>query len=138
MNVAWWAEIRRLSEIDKLSGRAIARHLHCSRHTVAAALELPQPPGPARTRRSRLLDPYRDQIQALLAHYPDLSAVRIQEEIARGPQGYTGSTTVLRRYLRQIRPARGRVYSGGVLPTRPGHAGRLGRMWFGSGGLDQA
>jgi transposase len=110
MNVALWAEIRRLSEIDKLSGRAIARHLHCSRHTVAAALELPQPPGPARTPRTGLLDPYVDQIQALVAHYPDLSAVRIREEIARGPQGYSGSTTILRRYLRQIRPARGRVY----------------------------
>src|SRR5260370_31099600 len=35
MNVALWAEIRRLAEIDKLSSRAIARRLHCSRHTVA-------------------------------------------------------------------------------------------------------
>ncbi len=110
MNVALWAEIRRLAEIDHLSGRAIARHLHCSRDTVAAALDWPQPPGPARTRRRRLLDPYGEQIQALVTHYPDLSAVRIREEIARGPQGYTGSTTSLRRYLRQIRPARGRVY----------------------------
>ena len=40
MNVALWAEIRRLTEIDKLSGRVIARRLHCSRHTVSAALEL--------------------------------------------------------------------------------------------------
>ena len=47
MKVAVWAEIRRLSEIDKLSGRVIARRLHCSRHTVAAALEMQQPPGPA-------------------------------------------------------------------------------------------
>ena len=44
MNVALWAEIRRLAEIEKLSGRAISRRLHCSRHTVAAALELDQPP----------------------------------------------------------------------------------------------
>ena len=51
-----------------------------------------------------------EQIQNLLAKYPDLSAVRIREEIARGPQGYTGSASMLRRYLRQIRPARGRVY----------------------------
>ena len=36
MKVALWAEIRRLSEIEKLSGWAIARRLHCSRHTVAA------------------------------------------------------------------------------------------------------
>ncbi len=33
MKVALWAEIRRLSEIEKLSGHVIARRLHCSRHT---------------------------------------------------------------------------------------------------------
>ena len=44
MNVALWAEIRRLAEIEKLSGRMIAQRLHCSRHTVAAALAMPQPP----------------------------------------------------------------------------------------------
>jgi transposase len=110
MNVALWAEIRRLAEIDQLSGRAIARRLHCSRHTVAAALDLQQPPTAVGSRRASLLDPYREQIQELLARYPDLSAARIREEIARGPQGYTGSTIILRRYLRQVRPARGRVY----------------------------
>ena len=45
-----------------------------------------------------------------MAKYPELSAVRIHEEIARGPAGYAGSTDVLRRYLRRVRPARGRVY----------------------------
>ena len=44
MKVALWAEIRRLAEIEKLSGWAISRRLHCSRHTVAAALKLDQPP----------------------------------------------------------------------------------------------
>src|SRR5437879_1903649 len=110
MKVALWAEIRRLSEIDKLSGWAIARRLHCSRHTVAAALQLQQPPSSQAARRTSVLDPYLEQIKNLLAKYPDLSAVRIREEIARGPEGYTGSATVLRRYLRKVRPARGRVY----------------------------
>src|SRR5271167_1609033 len=110
MKVALWAEIRRLSEIEKLSGWAIARRLHCSRHTVAAALKLPQPPASTAARRASVLDPYREQINNLLAKYPELSAVRIREEIARGPQSYTGSATVLRRYLRKIRPVRGRVY----------------------------
>src|SRR5277367_5538499 len=110
MKVALWAEIRRLSEIEKLSGWAIARRLHCSRHTVAAALKLEQPPSSQAARRARVLDPYVEQIKDLLAKYPDLSAVRIREEIARGPEGYTGSACVLRRYLRKIRPARGRVY----------------------------
>src|ERR1700730_5657924 len=110
MNVALWAEIRRLSEIEKLSGWAIARRLHCSRHTVAGALKLQQPPSSQTARRARGLDPYVERIKDLLAKYPDLSAVRIHEELARGPQGYTGSACVLRRYLRKVRPARGRVY----------------------------
>ncbi len=38
MKVGLWAEIRRLAEIEKLSGCAIARRLRCSRHTVAEAL----------------------------------------------------------------------------------------------------
>jgi transposase len=135
MKVALWAEIRRLAEIEKLSGRVIARRLHCSRHTVAAALEMQQPPAGTATRRAGLLDPYLDQIKDLLAKYPDLSAVRIREEIARGPQGYTGSATVLRRYLRTIRPARGRVYQ--EVPYEPGQAmqvdwGECGRVPVGS------
>jgi transposase len=110
MNVALWAEIRRLAEIEKLSGRAIARRLHCARHTVAAAFELDQPPAREGSRRASLLDPHRAKIDALVAKYPELSAVRIREEITRGPEGYTGSASVIRRYLRKVRPARGRVY----------------------------
>jgi transposase len=110
MTVALWAEIRRLAEIEKCSCRAIARRLHCSRHTVAAALQLDQPPGREVSQRASLLDPYKAKIDALLAKAPDLSAVRIHEEIARGPEGYQGSAIVVRRYLRTIRPPRGRVY----------------------------
>jgi len=108
MKVALWAEIRRLAEIEKLSGRTIAFRLHCSRHTVTAALSKEQPPASTPTRRQSLLDPFADHIHELLARHPDLSAVRIHEEIARA--GYVGGVCILRRYLRQVRPARGRVY----------------------------
>jgi transposase len=110
VNIALWAEIRRLAEIEKLSRRAIARRLHCARHTVDKALNLNQPPAKGIARRTGILDIHRSKIDALLAKYPDLSAVRICEEIARGPDGYTGSACTLRRYLRTIRPATGRVY----------------------------
>jgi transposase len=135
MKVALWAEIRRLAEIEKLSGWAIARRLHCSRHTVAAALKLTQPPTSTAARRTSVLDPYLEQINNLLAKYPDLSAVRIREEIARGSQGYTGSASVLRRYLRQVRPARGRVYQ--EVPYEPAQAlqvdwGECGRVQVGA------
>ena len=42
MKVALWAEIRRLSEMEELSARAIAQKLKCSRRTVVAALALSQ------------------------------------------------------------------------------------------------
>jgi transposase len=111
MNVALWAEIRRLTEIEKLSQRAIARRLHCCDKTVRKALAMPQPPTqvPARP-RSSILDPYHAQIDALIAKYPELSAVRVLEEISKGEAGYRGGISLVRRYLRQIRPARGRVY----------------------------
>ena len=64
----------------------------------------------ARLRRASILDPYKAKIDALLVKSPDLSAMRIREEIARGPGGYTGSVISVRRYLRMVRPARGRVY----------------------------
>jgi transposase len=110
MKIALWAEIRRLAEVEKLSGWAISRRLHCSRHTVAAALKLDQPSGRKISRRASLLDPYRAKIDALLAKYPELSATRVHEEISRGTDGYAGGACTVRRYLRTIRPTRGRVY----------------------------
>ena len=110
MNVGLWAEIRRLAEIEKLSGWAISRRLRCSRHTVAAALKWDQPPGRQASHHASLLDPHKAKIDAILARHPELSAVRIRQEIARGPDGYTGSAGTIRRYLRTVRPARGRVY----------------------------
>ena len=110
MKVALWAEIRRLSEIEQLSDRAIAQKLHCSRRTVVAALAQSQPPIGKASRRNRLVDAYVDQIQVLLVKHPQLSAVRIREEISRGPNGFKGSAIILRRYLRTIRPTPGRIY----------------------------
>src|SRR5271165_3046977 len=133
MNVGLWAEIRRLAEIEKLSGRAIARRLRCSRHLVTVALRLDQPPVRQVERRASLLDPYKAKINALVAKYPELSAVRIREEIAR--DGYVGSAIVVRRYLRTIRPARGRVYQ--EVHYEPGQAmqvdwGECGRVQVGA------
>ena len=134
MKVALWAEIRRLSEIERLSARAIARRLHCSTRTVAKALAMSEPPTSAPKPRGSVLDPYRARIDALVAKYPDLSAVRVLEEISRGEDGYRGSVDVLRRYLRQIRPARGRVYQ--EVHYEPGEAmqvdwGDCGRLQIG-------
>jgi len=135
VNVALWAEIRRLAEIEKLSGRAISRRLHCSRHAVAAALKLQQPFVRPASPRASILDPHKAKIDALLDKYPELSAVRVCEEIARGPDGYRGSVIVVRRYLRTFRAGRGRVYQ--EVHYEPGQAlqidwGECGHVRIGS------
>jgi transposase len=111
MKAALWAEIRRLHEMEHLSNREIAKLLRCCHTTVRKALDMPQPPSQTpRPPRGSILNPYQAKIDALIAKYPNLSAVRVREEISKGEDGYRGGLTVLRGYLRSIRPARGRVY----------------------------
>ena len=137
MKVSLWAEIRRLYEVEGLKRRAIARRLHCCTKTVAKALALLTPPLAAPglgEKESVIIDRYRAQIDALVAKYPDLSAVRVLEEISRGEQGYRGSVYPVRRYLRRVRPARGRVYQ--EVHYEPGEAmqvdwGDCGRLTIG-------
>src|SRR3990167_7483549 len=137
MKVSLWAEIRRLYEVEGPTRRAIARRLHCCTKTVAKALARLTPPLPAPgpgEKESVIIDRYRAQIDALVAKYPDLSAVRVLEEISRGEQGYRGSVYPVRRYLRRVRPARGRVYQ--EVHYEPGEAmqvdwGDCGRLTIG-------
>src|ERR1035438_6893234 len=86
------------------------RRLPCCTKTVAKALALSLPPTPEAEPREKTLDRYRVRIDALVAKYPELSAVRVSEEISKGEGGYRGSVYPVRRYLHQVRPPRGRVY----------------------------
>lgn len=108
MKVSLWAEIHRLHDIERLSNRAIAKRLRCAPRTVKSALAMTEPPGRAHAPRATIVDPYKPRIDDLIRRYPDLSAVRVLEEIRK--DGYTGEITLVRNYLRDIRPARGRVY----------------------------
>ena len=111
MKVSTWAEIRRLYEIERLSKRAIAQRLHCCHTTVTKALAMTEPPSQIITPpRASKLDPYKQKIDGLIERYPRLSAVRVLEEISKGNDGYQGGITLVKDYLRTIRPARGRIY----------------------------
>ncbi|MCX6699230.1 MAG: IS21 family transposase [Methanomicrobiales archaeon] len=55
-----------------------------------------------RQQRKSKLDPFKDHLRQRLEQFPRLSSVRLLEEIQS--QGYTGRDTILKDYLRAVRP----------------------------------
>jgi transposase len=88
--------------------RRIARDLGLARNTVSQALAQVQSQwagtdaaAPSR-RRPRQLDRYEPVLQELLGRYPDLTAMRLLEELRQ--RGFSGGYTVVRQRLRELRP----------------------------------
>jgi transposase len=104
LTVETWAEIHRLSVVEKLSNRAIARRLGVHRNTVTRALSSQLLPTHSTAARPTQLDDHKPRIQSLLDDYPELSGVRIREILQEN--GYRGGQTVLNDYLREVRGAR--------------------------------
>ena len=109
MNIETWALIRRLHFQDHLKIRAIARQLKIGRKAVRRAIAMKTYSASKKRKGTSILDPFKPRIKSLLKDYPALNAVRILEEITH--EGYTGSLTLLRCYLRNIRPRPKEVFS---------------------------
>jgi transposase len=87
--------------------RRIARDLGLARNTVSKVLAQVHArrdgAGPApRHRRPCLLDPYESIVAELLARYPELTAVRLLEELRQ--RGFRGSYSTIRQRLAELRP----------------------------------
>lgn len=97
------AEVLRLSLLEGLSNRAIAKRLSMSRNTVRKMLcgTLATKPRPSPPRGS-ILEPYKPEIKELLEETPAMKAPAMLERLR--PLGYTGGISILRDYLRQTRP----------------------------------
>jgi transposase len=91
------------------SMRQIARDLGLARNTVSRVLVGidAQRAGPTTTafRRPSQLDPYEPVILELLSRYPDLTGMRLLEELRQ--QGFSGSYSTVRQRLHALRPRTG-------------------------------
>ena len=77
--------------------------------------------GPRRSRNSKL-DPFKGIIRARLAKYPELSAVRLFEEVRAA--GYPGGYDQVKRHVREVRP-REPMEPPVRFETPPGHQGQV-------------
>jgi len=102
MNIETWAYIRHLFFVERLPKKAIARKLHLDIKTVRRAIKRDTFSYGRQKPRGSKLNGFKDKIEALLKSYPSLSAVRIHEEIQK--MGYEGGISILRDYLKNIRP----------------------------------
>jgi transposase len=99
------ARILQLHYGEGLSRRKVAEQLKVGRKAVGRVIarRSVRLHGEPRSRPPSLLVPYCVQIGKLLDDAPGRSAVTILQRLRNG--GYTGGITILRDYLRQLRPA---------------------------------
>lgn len=89
--------------------RRIARELDVSRNTVRAIVErvtASRDGGhsllPVKVKRASQLDPFRDFIAQKVEKFPDITAVRLLQELQK--EGFTGEYTIVKDALREARP----------------------------------
>jgi len=92
-------EIHRM-HLEGMSNRRIARNLKLNRKTVARYLQDPHPSA-VRSKRPSKLDPFKEQIDALLEKDPSVSAVVVKQKLEES--GFVGGVTIVKDYLKRVR-----------------------------------
>jgi len=103
IDYATFQQIRLYRDQEHLSAAQIAQALHLDERTVAKWIDRATYAPRARHPRSSKLDPYKPTIVRLLATHP-FTAQQILQRLR--PAGYTGGYSILKDYVRQVRPPR--------------------------------
>ena len=110
---------------DGISEREIAWRLGINRRTVARLVRSEEPPRYRRAPVTSKLDPFVPVLRRLLEEWPQIRAPRATE-LLRDEYGYDGSVDLVKRRLRELRPAARAAGAADRLPAGPGVAARLG------------
>jgi transposase len=120
-----------LLHVQGWSIRMLSRHFAMGRNTIRRILRKNRKQrdqghdvldGRRPVARKSKLDAFKPMIKALLAKYPDITGVRVCEELA--DSGFDGGRTTVTDYLRKIRP-RPKKEPVVRFETSPGHQGQM-------------
>lgn len=96
-----WAKVRELVR-EGVPKKRIAEQLGCSRTTVYRLAGLDEPPGYERRPTGSQLEPFKEMVADMLRQDETAPATVIRERLQG--QGYAGGITILKDYLRELRP----------------------------------
>lgn len=103
-----FCQIRHLAREKKFSAGQIAVELNLNEKTVEKWMARPTYQRRRTRKRSSKLDPFKRQIIGLLERYHSYSAQQILQEVRA--QGYQGGYSILKEFVRLVRPARKPAY----------------------------
>jgi len=120
IDYAAYCRIHALRKTEGLKISQIARELRLDPGTVSRWLKQPVYTGRKPNSRASRLDPYRDAIVRMIHHH-DYTATQILRRIRES--GYEGGYTILKEFVRQIRPPRKSAYL--TLSFEPGECAQV-------------
>lgn len=116
-----YCQIRLLHQERGLTFNQIARELGIDAETAAKYAVLDTFPRRRHTKRTSKLDPFKATITRWLERHP-YSATQIYQRLC-GEEGYTGGVSILRDYVRTVRPVRHAAFLS--LAFAPGEAAQV-------------
>ncbi len=122
-----FCRLRQLYDEKGLKVSQIAAELQLDPKTVQKWVEQPTYHSRQGTKRPSKLDSFKGQISALLERHP-YTAQQLWQQLR--PQGYTGGYSILKEFVRQVRPVRKPAYL--MLEFAPGECAQVDWGNFGS------
>ncbi len=127
IDYALFSKIRHLNQHDGLTAQQIARELALDVRTVKKWLDAPQFKSRKSSPRASKLDPFKRDIVRLLQAHP-YTAIQILQRIRE--QGFDGRYTIVKDYVRKVRPPRTRAFL--TLSFAPGECAQVDWGSFGA------
>lgn len=116
-----YCRLRQMHRERGLTFAQIAEELNLHPQTVAKYAACERYPQRCRTQRASKLDPYKPIIVRWLERHP-YSAAQVYQRLQR-EEGYTGGDSILKAYVRTVRPVRHPAYL--TLAFAPGEAAQV-------------